>query len=435
MTEGPAGAGAGRHIQVPVLTRVEGEGALDLVISGDRIERLQLRIFEPPRLFEKLLEGRPWHEVPDIVARICGICPVAYQVTAVQAIEAAFGIEPDPMVRDWRRLMYCGEWIESHALHLHLLAAPDFLGCDSVVELAGRQPGLVERGLRLQALGNRLLALLGGRAVHPVSLRPGGFSHYPAAAELAALRQAFAQALPAARDLVRWAATLELPEDEQDFTCVALRHPHAYAIEQGDILASTGLECPVADYEHHFTETQVPHSTALHSHLQGEPYLVGPLARLNLNRDRLPPALVGLLAEAGLHLPSRNMFHSIVARAVEICLAMQEAIRLMDRVRPVAGVRVQPRAGTGIACTEAPRGILYHRYRFDARGRVEVARITPPTSQNQARMEADARRSLERLGLDQPDERLRRRAEQVIRNYDPCISCATHFLRLRVERR
>ena len=427
-----------RRIRVPVLARVEGEGALEIDIEGDRIARLQLRIYEPPRLFEKFLEGRAAHEVPDMVARICGICPVAYQMSAVSAIEAAFGHAPSPALLAWRRLMYCGEWIESHALHIHMLAAPDFLGFDSVLEMARAHPEAVERGLRLQRLGNRILEVLGGRSVHPVSVRPGGFSRLPDAADLAELREACRSALAEARALVHWTASLALPEDDQDFVCVALRHPEEYPMYGGRIVSSAGLDIAVEAFEDHFEERQVPHSTALHSFLDGRPYLVGPLARLNLNLDRLPAPVAETLAETGITFPSRNMFHSIVARAVEIQLALHEALRILEALparEPALAAPPASRAGTGFGATEAPRGILYHRYRFDDAGRVQEARITPPTSQNQARMEEDARHALECLGLDRPDDTLRFHAERVIRNYDPCISCATHFLQLKVTRR
>ncbi|RMG31689.1 MAG: Ni/Fe hydrogenase subunit alpha [Gammaproteobacteria bacterium] len=428
----------GRSIRVPVLARVEGEGALEIDIAGNRITRLDLRIYEPPRLFEKFLEGRSYLEVPDMVARICGICPVAYQMSAVAAIEDAFGFTPGPELRAWRRLLYCGEWIESHALHIHLLAAPDVLGFESVLDMAQAWPEVVERGLRLQALGNRILAVLGGRSVHPVSVRPGGFSRLPGPEALDPLQEACRAALETARDLVAWTASLDLPRETQDFPCVALRHPHEYPMNEGRIAATTGLEIPVSEFEAHFEEYQVPHSTALHSRLAGRSYLVGPLARLNLNRDRLPPPVAEALAATGIAFPSHNSHFSIVARAVEIFLALSEAVRILDDPPPAAPALarpLQPRAAEGFGCTEAPRGILYHRYRFDADGRVQAARITPPTSQNQARMEEDARLALERFGLDRPDEELRRYAERVIRNYDPCISCATHFLRLKVNRR
>ena len=423
-------------IHVPVLTRVEGEGALDLRIEGGAIKELRLSIFEPPRFFEKFLEGHHYSEVPDMVARICGICPVAYQVTAAQALETLFGVELGPWARAMRRVFYCGEWIQSHSLHIHLLAAPDYFGCNSVIELAKIAPDDVRRGLRLQALGNELMELFGARSVHPVGIRVGGFHGAPSLARVEAMRGKLAAALPDAEALIRWTASIPVPQGEQAFVSVATRHPHDYAIEAGAIAACDGLLIGADAYPAHFAESHEPHSTALYSHYQGRPYLVGPLARLNLSHDRLPPRVRALLAETGVALPSRNLFHSLTARAVEVLLALNEALRLLEgyRVPDSPWVEVRPRAGVAHGCTEAPRGLLWHRYEIDADGRVLGARIVPPTSQNQARIEEDLRLSLVAFGLDQPDDALRLHCEKVIRNYDPCISCATHFLALNVER-
>lgn len=432
-------------INVPVLTRVEGEGALDLEIRNGRIEHLRLRIFEPPRLFEKFLEGRGYAEVPDIVARICGICPVAYQMSASHAIESIFNASPGPWVRAMRRLFYCGEWIESHALHIHLLAAPDFLGFGNAIEMAGKFPDEVRRGLRLQALGNKILRTLGGRSVHPVGVRIGGFHHAPDKAAMDALLTECLELLPEVVSLVQWTASLDLPKDEQEFVSVALHHPDEYPLNEGRIIASDGLDIPIADYHNHFRESHINHSTALHGRYfpngyaegeEGIPYLVGPLARVNLNHAQLPRPVRDNLTAAGISFPCNNMFQSIIARAAEIHFALLEAISLLEHYQPnnTPYVEVTRKAGIGYGCTEAPRGILWHRYELDGEGNVLSATITPPTSQNQARIEEDLKCSLETFGLDRSDEELKLHGEKVIRNYDPCISCATHFLKLRVGR-
>ncbi len=424
-------------IHVPAMTRVEGEGSLRLQIAHGRIEELALDIFEPPRYFEKFLEGRRYHEVIDTVARICGICPVAYQMSAAQALENAFGIIADPWVRDMRRVFYCGEWLQSHALHVHLLAAPDFLGFDSVIGMAQRHPDAVRRGLSLQGLGNDLIALFGARSVHPVGARVGGFFRAPSPAEVETILARLHAALPLAEELVAWGAALPTPEDDQAFVSVALRHPSDYPFAEGRIVSDAGLDIGVDQYDAHFREEHRPQSTALFSLLHGEPYLVGPLARLNLNLDRLPPASQVLLRRTGVSFPSRNMFHSLLARTVEIHVAIVEAIRLLEGYRLPASpfAEVVPQAGAGCGATEAPRGLLWHRYAVDEHGVIRAARIVPPTSQNQARIEQDLHRSLLAFGLDHPDDALRLRAETVVRNYDPCISCATHFLQLDVDRR
>jgi sulfhydrogenase subunit alpha len=423
-------------IHVPVLARVEGEGALHLRIENGAITDLRLRIYEPPRLFEKLLVGRDWHEVPDIVARICGICPVAYQMSAVHALERILGIEPGPWVRAMRRVLYCGEWIESHSLHVHLLAAPDFLGYPGVKEMARDWPAEVRRGLRLQAAGNEIICTFGGRSVHPVGVRVGGFHHAPDRARIDALLARLHAVRPDAAALVGWCAALDLPAGEGDFTSFALRAPDEYPMNEGRLCSSAGHDFDSSEFPVHVREFQTPHSTALHAHLDGRPYLCGPLARLNLNHDRLPAALRSMIEQAGMRLPDRNMFHSITARAIEILYAVDEAIRLLEDYAPSAQpfVPARPRAGAATAATEAPRGVLWHSYALDGSGRVTAAQIVPPTSQNQARIEEDLRESLVRDGFDRPDGELRLRAEKIIRNYDPCISCATHFLKLTVER-
>jgi sulfhydrogenase subunit alpha len=424
-------------VHVPVLARVEGEGALHLSIRGGVIEQAQLRIYEPPRLFEKLLEGRSCFEVPDLVARICGICPVAYQMSAVNAIESLGAYAPDAWICNMRRVLYCGEWIESHCLHIHLLAAPDFYGYDSGIAMARDHPEIIQRGLHLHSLGNEIMTLFGARAVHPVSVCVGGFHHAPSVKAVADLRDMLRKALPAARELIRWTASLPLPDDQQTFTSVALRDSQHYAINAGRIVSDHGLDIAPDAFEQHFTEFQVPHSTALYSHLDGKPYLVGPLARLNINHDRLPDTLRAVLAEIGFTLPCTNMFKSIVARAVEVYFALEEVVRLLEdyRVPEFTRLPANVSAGIGYGATEAPRGLLWHRYALDAHGRVSAARIVPPTSQNQARIEEDLRCSLQRFGPDQTDSAIRFYCEKLIRNYDPCISCATHFLTLSTDRR
>lgn len=423
-------------IEVPVLARVEGEGALELRIQNGELEELKLRIYEPPRLFEQFLIGRDAQQVIDLVARICGICPVAYQMTAVQAIEQASGLRVSDWTQNMRRVFYCGEWLQSHALHIHLLAAPDFFGCDSVAGLAARDPEAVRRGLRLQTLGNDLIALFGGRSVHPVGVCPGGFFKAPAVEAVTALQERLVAARADASALLEWVSSWELPAYEQDFESVALVHPDEYAMNRGRIQSDRGLDIPVDEFPGHFEEHQVPHSTALHCLHQGQPYLVGPLARLNLGFDRLPSGIQAELAATGITFPSRNLFHSVVARAVEILLVMDEAIRLLAdyRVPAAAHEPFYPRAGRASWATEAPRGLLWHDYAWDDAGQVTSCRIVPPTSQNQARMEEDLRLGLTAFGLEQADDLLRRHGETLIRNYDPCISCATHFLKLRVDR-
>ena len=425
-----------RSLRVAYLARVEGEGALDIQVKDGRVTEAQLRIFEPPRFFEAFLRGRAYHEAPDITARICGICPVAYQMSAVHAVEDAFGVSiPEPL-RLLRRLIYCGEWIESHALHVYMLHAPDFLGFDDAIQMAAVHPDHVQRGLGLKKIGNELVALLGGREIHPINVKVGGFYRAPTPAELRALTDRLKWARDAALATVAFVAGFDFPSFEQDYEFVALRHPEEYPFNEGRLTSSKGLDIPVREFNRHFEEDHVAHSTALHARIaERGAYFVGPLARYALNYDRLGPSAQEAARAAGLDTVCRNPFKSIIVRSVEMVYACEEALRIIACYEMPAqpAVAIEPVAASGYACTEAPRGILYHRYRLDARGIIRDLRIVPPTSQNQATIEADLR-ALVTARLDLPDDRLTRLSEQVIRNYDPCISCSVHFLRLNVER-
>ena len=425
-----------RTIRVDALARVEGEGAIYVKLKGDQVLDVRLNIYEPPRFFEAFLRGRAFTEAPDITARICGICPVAYQMSACRAMEDACGIRIDRPLRALRRLLYCGEWISSHALHVYMLHAPDFLGYDGIIPMARDHPQAVERGLRLKKVGNELMALLGGREVHPINVRVGGFYRVPAGRELEGIAERLKWAREAALETVRWVATFEFPDFEQDYEFVALRQPGEYPIDAGCIVSDKGLDIDVRDYDDHFVEEQRPHSNALHARLRERgAYFVGPLARYSLSYDALSPLAREAAREAGLAPVCRNPFRSIIIRAVEILYGCDEALRLIGEYqtpeRPA--VDVPARSGTGHGCTEAPRGFLYHRYTIDDAGGIVDAKIVPPTSQNQGQIEADLRRLVQQ-SIALPDDRLTWRCEQAVRNYDPCISCATHILTLHVER-
>ena len=425
-----------RTIKTDVLARVEGEGAMHVRIRDGDVDEVQLRIYEPPRFFEALLRGRRFTEPPDITARICGICPIAYQLSACAAIEDACGVTVDEPIRLLRRLIYCGEWLESHALHVFMLHAPDFLGYDGVVAMAGDHREIVERGLQIKRSGNELIRVVGGREVHPINVRVGGFWRAPDKRELRSLIEPLERARENALETVRWTATLDFPDLETDHELVALSDPDEYPLERGQLVSSAGLDIEPREYEEHFVEEQVAHSNALHCSLSERgSYLVGPLARYGLASDRLSPLAREAAAEAGLGPVCRNPFQSILVRSVEILYALDEAIRIIDAYeqpdRPA--VEVSPRAGTGYGWTEAPRGMLWHSYTLDAEGTILDAKIVPPTSQNQRTIEEDLRARVER-NLSLSDDSLQLRCEQAIRNFDPCISCATHFLRLTVDR-
>jgi sulfhydrogenase subunit alpha len=427
---------ANRTIRVDYIARVEGESSLELHIRNGAVDAVRLSIFEPPRFFEALLRGRRYDEVLDIVARICGICPIAYQMSGVHAVENALGIEVDPPIRMLRRLFYCGEWIQSHSLHIAMLHAPDFLGYPDAITMARDHGPAVERALALKKTGNELIRLLGGREIHPINARIGGFYRVPSRAELVPMTQALKHARDQAIDTLRWTAGFPFPELARDYEFVALRHPDEYPMNGGRIVSSAGLDIAAADYESEFIERQVPHSTALHSVMrERDAYLVGPMARYMLNRDRLPAEIRALADEVGLEPICGNPFRSILVRALEVVYACDEALRLIAAYEPPARpfIPPEPRAAVGYACTEAPRGILYHRYRLDRDGTILEANLVPPTAQNQGIIEEDLR-EVANAALDLEDEALQARCEQSIRNHDPCISCAAHFLKLQVHR-
>jgi sulfhydrogenase subunit alpha len=425
-----------RTIKVDYLARVEGEGALYVKIRNNRVTDVKFKIWEPPRLFEALLRGRNYSEAPDITARICGICPIAYQMSSAQAMEDAFGVAVAGQLRALRRLIYCGEWIESHALHVFLLHAPDFLGYEDGIQMAKDHPEIVQKGLQLKKVGNELMAFLGGREVHPINVRVGGFYKVPTKRELAPFIDKLKWGRDAALEAVRWTATLPFPDFEQDYEFVALRHPDEYAITEGRLVSNKGLDIAVSEYDDHFVEEHVPYTNALHSVLKERGvYLVGPLARYNVNFDKLSPLAQQAARDAGLGPVCLNPFKSIIVRTVEILYAYDEALRIIDEYEmpEKPAVEVQPRAGTGYGCTEAPRGILYHRYRVDDQGVILDAKIVAPTSQNQKSVESDLWQFVPKY-MDLPPDELTWRCEQAIRNYDPCISCSAHFLKLHIER-
>ena len=427
-----------KKIEVPILARVEGEGALDLEIKDGEISKCQVRIYEPPRYFEKFLEGREPNEIIDAVARICGICPMAYQMSVVTLMEKAFEVKVTPWIDKMRRMMYLAEWIESHYLHTHILAAPDFLKYHSAIEMAKDYPNEVKRGVRLQHLGNEILKLFGGRSVHPGAIKVGGFYRAPKLKEIESLIVRLEAALTDAEDVVKWFATLPYPDVEFDgLTQVALSDASGvYPVIASRVVTNRGESFPIDKWNDYFDEFHAPQSTALHSTKDGKPYLTSPLSRLNLNFDKLPEKVKALADSTGVQFPSNNIFHSILARAIEGYYAIGEILSICrDYHYPDQPcVDATFKAGKAWGASEAPRGIQVDYFEFDQKGRATKIRITPPTAQNLACIEADLRQSLTKFGLDQSDEALRLHAEMVIRNYDPCISCSTHFLTLNLKR-
>lgn len=426
-----------RTIKVDYLARVEGEGAMYLQVKDGLVEDVKLKIFEPPRFFEAFLQGRSFREAPDITARICGICPVAYQMSACHAIENAAGISVGGPLRELRRLLYCGEWIESHGLHVFMLHAPDFLGYDSAIEMAKDHREVVQMGLKLKKVGNDIGTFLGGREIHPVNIKVGGFYKTPRKADFGKLKEDLKWAADAAEKTIQWVSELPFPDFDQDYEFVSLSHPDEYPMNEGRIVSNRGLDIDVSEYENHFEEEHVPYTNALHSVMKGKgAYFVGPMARYSLNFDRLSSRAKAAAKVAGLDETCTNPFKSIIVRSVEILYACEEALRVIENYEEPAApsVDIDLTGATGYGCTEAPRGILYHRYSVGADGLITQAKIVPPTSQNQKQIEDDLWKFVPQY-IDLPDDQLQWHCEQAIRNYDPCISCATHFLKIKKEER
>lgn len=421
-----------KTIKVDYLARVEGEGSLLVKIKDNKVKDVKFKIFEPPRFFEAFLRGRYFTEAPDITARICGICPIAYQMSSIHAMENILGLKIDGQLRELRRLLYCGEWIESHVLHIYLLHAPDFLGYEDAFQIAADHPELVKKALELKKTGNDIINLLGGREIHPINVRVGGFYKIPAKSEFLLIAERLKWARDAAIETVKWAATLPFPEFEQDYEYVSLSHPNEYPFNEGRLISNKGIDIDINEYEDHFVEEHIQHSNALHSvKRKGGNHFVGPLARFNLNFDKLSDLTQQVARDVNLLPSMNNPFKGIIVRALETLYACDEALRIIDQLeipeKPF--IETEPKAGVGYGCTEAPRGILYHRYRIDDDGIIQEAKIVPPTSQNQKQIEEDLFAFVEK-NIKLPKDELTWKCEQTIRNYDPCISCATHFLKL-----
>ncbi|EEG78430.1 Ni/Fe hydrogenase subunit alpha [Dethiobacter alkaliphilus] len=424
-----------RSIKVDYISRLEGEAALDVNLVNGTIESLKLNVFEPPRFFQNFLVGRKYRELPDITARICGICPVSYQMTSINAIEHAFDVEVSEQTRLLRKLFALSQFIQSHVLHVFMLAAPDFLGYESVISMAEDFPDEVKLALDLKRLGNDITALIGGREVHPVTPRVGGFSDLPSQEALKQAAERLEAALEGGMAAAKLVGGLSVPDMSWDFTSVALSDKKEYAVNGGRLVSDNGLDIDPADYREFLHEAHVSPSHALHSSLSGNSFLVGPLARVNLNFDRLSGKAKEAAALTGVSFPSKNPFHSVDARVAELVHSIEESLEIIDALgKPVPeknGYIVRP--GCGAAITEAPRGILSHSYCFNELGVVEEADIVAPTSRNVKNMEEGLRRFIPEH-LDLSDEELTLKCEMYIRNYDPCFSCSVHFLKLRINR-
>lgn len=439
-----------QKIRVDYVARVEGEAAVDIVFENGKIIDAKLDLYEPPRFFEAFLVGRKYEEVPKIVSRICGICPHPHQLSAVQAIERALGVPISLQTKALRRLMHLGCWIQSHALHIYMLAAPDYLGYESVIPMA-QNPDLlpvVKRALQLKRLGNDLAMAIGGREVHPITITVGGFTKIPEKGLLKQLRERLTAAKEDALETARLAAKLPVPDFTRKCEHVALHNidmypinggRQIYAVNQGRLVSTEGLDIPNEAYIEHLIEKQVAHSNAKHSIVKGrDSFLVGPLARVNLNFDQLSSDAKAVAREIGFQVPNFNPFMSGVARGIEMVSAIDDSITIIDYVIDVLGLKpeeisYQVKAGEGYAVTEAPRGICCHGYMINRYGVIEKADIVAPTSRNAFNIEKDFWEFAPTV-IDLPLEEATLKCEMLLRTYDPCFSCSVHSLKVRVHK-
>ncbi len=417
--------GGRTKIEVDYLARVEGETALVIELNGEPF--LQLQIFEPPRFFEGFLVGRRYDQVGDIVSRICGICPISHMTTAILAVEKAAGIAVSAQTSVLRHLFSVSQIVASHLIHLYMLAMPDYYGYPGVLGMEERFPERITRFIRLKEVVNRLSRLIGGRALHPVTHLPGGFTSIPDPDEFAKVLEKLRSIRTDAEEVVRDVASFGLPEFHAPCEHVALHGREGYAVNEGRIISDRGLDIPTDDYDAHFQEREVPYAFTKQSIVKERSvFRVGALARVNNKFDRFQERTKALAQEVGLPRPSDNPFHNNLAQALEVADGVEQCIRIIESTKfedeePYAS----PEAGAGGAATEAPRGLLYHWYRISRKGVVEQAKIVTPTSHNFLVIERDLK-DLVAQHQDRDKAELRLLCEQLVRAYDPCFSCSVH---------
>jgi sulfhydrogenase subunit alpha len=426
-----------QRIVIEHLARVEGHGGVTVELEDGGIGAVQFDIFEGARLLEALVRGRRYDEVAPIGSRICAICSAAHTLASLSATEHAFGIVPSARTLQLRDLLLRGENIESHALHVFLLALPDYLGAPSAIALAADRREVVELALRLKQLGNTIQETIGGRAIHPVTAVVGGFTSAPDTAALLRLRAALEQGtgdVRVALEVVAGLPTIDVGHSTTPYAALVTTDGYGYAAGTDIRIEANGKSAtvPVPKYRTLADERTVPHSHAKHTRWAGESVMVGALARVAVNGARLPRVGVHAAVQLGLTAPFDDPLDNNLAQAVELAVDVEQALELVESLladdRPPEPVPpVTPRAGTGTGAVEAPRGLLVHSYRYDADGRLVTADVVTPTALNAASVEHRLRAAAEQTPTDDIDA-LRHRLEMVVRAYDPCISCAVHVL-------
>ena len=421
-------------ISVNHVTRVEGHGNIRLRASDGKVEHVEWQVPEAPRFFEAMVRGRSFEDIQTIVSRICGICSVTHSMAAIKGIEDAMGIKASEQTDKLRILCHYGEQMESHILHVGYLVAPDLLGQKSVIPLVKSHPEVVKTIIRLHRLGNTWMEIIGGRMTHPVTLKPGGFTVLPTEEKLRVLKSMIEDAIPDLKTLAEVLLSLadKLPDFDRDTEYIALTGPDYYTFYHGDIASTdTDEKVPVHEFERVANEYVVPQSTAKWCKWHRDSYAVGALARFNLNAERLLPIAAETAKKFGLKKGACNPYLNNVAQVVECVQVVEHGLQLIDELltnglKPEL-VKVEPRAGEGVGCVEAPRGILFHRYAFDKKGLCTKANICIPTGQNHGNIQKDFEALAPQI-IDRDQDEIRLLLEMLVRSYDPCISCSTHYL-------
>jgi sulfhydrogenase subunit alpha len=418
------------NLTVEHVARIEGHGNISVSVENGVVDSITMDVVEPARFFESMVVGRRFDEAPLITSRICGICSPNHVVTSIKALEAALGVEVTERTKLLRKLLVYGSYLQNHATHLYVFAAPDFVGLPSVFPLAATHPDVVGRALKIKKLGNELCNAVGGRSVHPVTTVVGGFTSEPDGRRLEAFREMLLEVAGDTMATVELFASFQLPDFETKGEMLALVADDDYAIYEGDVAAlDAGWRRPVSEYREFITETVVGHSNCKHSTVDGRPFLVGSLARLNLDAGRLGTLGNAALEAAKLTLPSRNPFHTHVAQAVELVDAAERCAGYIERLLEIGGssspVEYAIKAGDGADATEAPRGTLYHSYGIDDDGIITRGDVITPTAQNLANLETDMRDFAPTI-VGRPEEEFTLLLEELVRAYDPCFSCSVH---------
>lgn len=420
------------NVNVHHLTRVEGHGNIVVDVKNGELVKCQLDIVEAPRFFEAMLRGRPYYEASHITSRICGICATGHATASLRATENALGVEPTEQTELLRKLLFHGEIIDSHVLHVYMLVAPDFFGLGSVIPLAESHPEVVLRALRIKKLSGDLCAMISGRHTHPIAMTVGGFTHLPTVKEMLAMRERLVVAREDMDETIALLKTLPWPQFERETEYVSLQKDDEYAFIDGRIATTDGFTYEIPEYRQVTNEYCVPHSTAKHAKHNRDSYMVGALARFNNNYHQLHPRAKAAAGELGMEPIVANSFLNSGAQAVEMVHCVEDSINLIDELVD-RGLKEEPlyqfqgKGGDGVGSCDVPRGILFHSYEIDDEGLIQGANCIIPTGQNYANMEADMRALVPQI-LDRPQEEITHMMEMLIRAYDPCISCSTHFL-------